>query len=99
VYQNLLPFSNYYSKLFFWSAPRKRPLFYVKDYESRTVPMPCWVIELLEQLKSSSDLRNPFAFIDYDSFIRVNGKIYSKITSKHLRIIVKMLALILSAKK
>jgi len=69
-----IDFKNKQINLFDRPATKKLPPFYVKDYESRTVPMPCWVVESLEQLKDLSDQRNPFAFIDYDGFIRVKEK-------------------------
>ena len=50
------------------------PPLFVKDYESRTIPMPIWVVDSLVELKEISDNSCPFLFLSKDCFDRVSEK-------------------------
>ncbi len=49
------------------------PPFFVKDYESRTMPMPKWVVKSLVELKEIHDRNCPYIFLTTDCFKRVQG--------------------------
>jgi len=58
-------------------AQKGIPPFYIKDYEARTIPAPKWVIDILKQLRDSSEKGNPFIFLSKDRFLTVQ-KIWQK---------------------
>ncbi len=53
---------------------RNIPPFSLKDYESRSVPMPNYVVNLLLQLQEQSEPDCPFVFIDKNRWQRVQQK-------------------------
>lgn len=50
------------------------PPFYLKDHETRSVPMPNYVINLLLELQEQTEHDCPFVFLDKDKWERVQQK-------------------------
>ena len=55
-------------------STKELPPFFVKDYESRIIPMPTWVINSLVELKKVSESSCPYLFLSKDCFYRVSKK-------------------------
>jgi len=55
-------------------ATKTTPPFFVKDYESRAIPMPTWVVASLKKLKKVSENSCPYLFLSKDCFDRVSKK-------------------------
>ena len=53
---------------------KETPPFFVKDYESRIIPMPTWVVNSLKELKKISENSCSFLFLSKDCFYRVSEK-------------------------
>ncbi len=53
---------------------KNTPPFFVKDYESRIIPMPVWVVVHLKELKKVSERSCPYLFLSKDCFSRVSKK-------------------------
>ena len=50
------------------------PIFKVKDYEARSIPMPKWVVDSLIELKPYAEEGCPFTFLTKTSWNRVKSK-------------------------
>ena len=53
---------------------KNTPSFFVKDYESRTIPMPCWVVDSLIELQKITENSCPYLFLSRECFERVSKK-------------------------
>ena len=53
------------------SAKMDIPPFYIKDIENRSVPMPNWVVDILQKLKAETNGSCPFVFLTEERWARV----------------------------
>ncbi len=71
LWDNNIDFENNQLNIVNRSPQKDTPLFYVKDYESRSTPVPQKIMDMLVELKEISEPGSPFVFLSPDSHRRL----------------------------
>ena len=69
-----IDFENGQINLFNRNSNNGLPPFELKDYESRSIPCPEWVIKALKEFKEHSSKHNPYVFLDDKRYDLVKAK-------------------------